>query len=85
MRLGSLLVPVDDRLVGDAVFVIQGLLKFLNKKDLSVREKNPYLYNLRERFHNPRILITIHLHSIYERHFRLRVATEWFKNFREFL
>lgn len=86
MRLSSLLVPINDRLVRDAVLVIQRLLKSptsMRKQASPTHKTGSHLHNLRERFRNPGILIAVHLHGVDERHLRLWVATERFEDFRK--
>ena len=65
MRLGSLLIPVDDSLVRYTVLVVQGLPKpQLSSEKKESRKAGPYLDYLRERFHDPRVFVAVHLYRV---------------------
>ena len=81
LRLGALLMPVDDCLIRHAVLVIQDLQKRDDGSehltpDLASMELATNLQDLRERLHDPRVLIAVRLHGVDERDLRLGARTE---------
>ena len=87
MCLCSLLVPVDDRLIRNTVLVVQRLqiLNPMRRKEAQKLERETDLQYLGEGFHDPGILVAVHLYCVDERYFCLWVGTERFENLREFL
>lgn len=88
VRLGALLIPVNDGLIGDTVLVVQGLQNipptFVRRKELRC-EMESDLHYLRERFHNPGIFVAVHLYRVDERNLRLRIVAERLEDFRKSL
>lgn len=76
LGLRALLVPIDNRLIRNTILIVQHLnhdpSQYCNLEEgLHNAEDWAYFENLRERFNNPRILVTIHLNDVDERHLRL--------------
>ena len=84
MGLGSLLVPVDNRLIRNTVLAVQRL-QTLNLMSSKGQKRETDLQYLGERFHDPGIFVAVHLHCVDERYFCLWVGAERLENLGEFL